>query len=102
MLTSSDLERPYDHAATKDSARSWGFALLILIPLGIYALFRFFEPEILSFVEPYLPQGPDRSHLFLSDLLHLVFSEMLWLSGFLFLAWIVGAYVSINRLIGKI
>jgi hypothetical protein len=101
MLTSSDLERPYDHTTTKNSAKPWGFALLILIPLGIYGLFRFFEPEVLSFVEPYLPKGPDRSHLFLNDLLHLVFSEMLWLSGFLLLAWIIGVYVPINRLVDK-
>jgi hypothetical protein len=102
MLTSSDLERPYDQTTTGNFAKSRGFALLILIPLVVYGLFRFFEPEIISFVEPYLPQGPDRSRLFLKDLLYLMFSEMLWLSGFLFLAWMIGVYVPINHLVGKI
>jgi hypothetical protein len=72
--------------------------MLILAPLGIYGVCYFFQPEIHSLILSYLPKESDKSLAFYNDLVQLVFSEMLWLSGFLLLTWIFGVYIPLSRI----
>lgn len=102
MIKSSKLVLRSYRTTVKNSVRSNWLLLLILFLLGAYAGFFFYDEQILSFVLPYLPREPDKSLAFYRDLLHLAFSELLWISGFLLLTWVFGVYVPLNDFLEKV
>jgi hypothetical protein len=61
---------------------------MFLLPLGIYITYRLFELSATEFIIPLFPEEADKSFEFYRDFLRLCFNEMLWITLFLFLAWI--------------
>lgn len=101
MFKSSSLDNRYFHLSIKNSVKSKWFALLILFPLAAYAAFHMLEAEAVSFVFHLFPSEPYKSTGFYDDLLNLVFSELLWITGFLFLTWIFVVYVPLLKVINQ-
>jgi hypothetical protein len=101
MFKSSSLENRYFHLSIKNSVKSKWFALLILFPLAAYTAFHMLEGEAVSFVSHLFPSEPYKSTGFYDDLLNLVFSEVLWITGFLFLTWIFVVYVPLLKVINR-
>lgn len=73
----------------------WVF-LLFLLPVMLYLPLRYFESELTNLIIPFFPIEADKSVGFYRDLLRLCFNEMLWLSLFLLIAWILYTYVDVN------
>lgn len=75
---------------------------IFVFPLLLYIVFRWFETELTSFIIPFFPEETDKSFGFYRDFLRLCLNEMLWLSFFLFTAWILLVYVPLVPLVGRI
>jgi hypothetical protein len=71
------------------SVHSPWIGALFAIPVVAYLFFLLFDDSILAITLPYFPDEPDKSVGFYRDLLHLAFQEIVWYTGFLFLAWII-------------
>lgn len=99
MIKYSNVEARTHHNAIKNTIKSGWIGLLILFPVGVYIFFYIYNRELLDFLLPYLPHEPDKSQAFYIDLLHLAFSELLWISGFLLLTWIFGAYLPLEKIV---
>ncbi|HEY0656327.1 MAG TPA: glycosyltransferase family 39 protein [Chryseosolibacter sp.] len=92
MIKTSLLENNYyDNAVRKSIKWRWFPILIITLILG-YIVLRIAEPQILSFLMAALPVEPDKSTRFYLDFLRLLFNEILWLAGFLGIAWLFVVY----------
>jgi hypothetical protein len=97
MMVKSSIENSrHLHKPFPDASNFKWFSLLILFPLAIYSLYLANEQRLLSFIMSLFPREADKSIGFYRDFLKLVFGEMLWITGFFILAWIIVAYVPLK------
>jgi hypothetical protein len=68
----------------------------------MYGGYLLLQPQLLAFVASLFPPEPDKSFAFYSDFLHLIFTELLWLSGFFLIAWIFVVYVPLASVVKKV
>lgn len=101
MFKLSNLDLRYSESFIRNSGKSKWFALLVLSPLAIFAGYQFFQPQLLTFVASLFPPEPDKSLAFYRDFLQLIFTEMLWISGFFLLSWIFIVYVPLPVIVDK-
>lgn len=86
-MKSSILDQSSYRIALKRSSRWALFAILPAVALAI--ILMIFRESVLVAIVPFFPLEADKSDGFYSDLLTLWASEILWLSGFALLAWII-------------
>jgi hypothetical protein len=98
MVKSSIQNSRHLHKPFPDTSNFKWFPLLILFPLAIYGLYLTNEQRLLSFIMSLFPREADKSVGFYRDFLKLVFGEMLWITGFFTLVWIIVAYVPLKKL----
>jgi hypothetical protein len=75
---------------------------LLIVPLGVYFVFRAFEAELTHFIIPFFPDEPDKSFGFYRDFLRLCFNEILWLSFFLLMTWVFLVHVPIRDIMSTV
>ena len=92
---------PYSDTILTSIKSRW-VPYVFILPLGLYFIFRIFETELTLFIIPLFPNEPDKSFGFYRDFLRLCFNEMLWLSLFLLIAWLMLLLVPITRVMSWI
>ncbi|HEY0741881.1 MAG TPA: glycosyltransferase family 39 protein [Chryseosolibacter sp.] len=92
MIKTSLLENKYYDNAVRKSIKSRWFPVFIVGLILIHILFRLAEPQILSFVSGVFPVEPYKSTAFYLDFVKLIFNEVLWIAGFLAVAWLYVVY----------
>jgi hypothetical protein len=92
MIKTSLLESNfYDNAVRKSIKWRW-FPILIVVLVASFILLSIAEPLILPVVAKLFPKEPDKSTAFYQDFLRLIFNELLWIAGFLSVAWLFVVY----------
>jgi hypothetical protein len=97
MTKTSFLDFRIQTAFIKKSLKSRWFPFLVFIPLVIYGIYVLLEDQLVSFIISLFPVEKDKSYFFYSDFLHIIFTELLWLSAFFMLAWILVIYAPLPQ-----
>lgn len=92
MTKTSLLENKYYDNSVRKSIKWRWFPLLVIGLVLLYILFRVAEPALLTFVMGFFSKEPDKSTGFYLDFIRLMFNEILWLAGFLTVAWLYVVY----------
>ncbi len=80
------------------SIRSKWVPVLFLLPLLLYGLLRGAELEVTRMIIPLFPVEEDKSFAFYQDFVRLCLNEMLWLTFFLVVAWVIYVYWPVSRI----
>jgi hypothetical protein len=102
MIKTSLLANNYFDNSVRKSIKWRWFPILIASLVLLYTVCRFAEPQILALVIKAFPKEPDKASAFYLDFVRLVFNEILWLAGFLGLAWIYVVYDPFSSTISQI
>ena len=92
MIKTSLLENKYYDNAVRKSIKTRWFPILIIGLVLLHVVFRLAEPQVLTFVMGFFSDEPGKSTGFYLDFVQLIFNEILWLAGFLVIAWIYVVY----------
>lgn len=92
MIKTSLLENKYYDNTVRKSIKSRWFPVLIVGLVLLHISLRLAEPYILTFVMGFFTSEPDKSTEFYLDFIRLIFNEILWLAGFLAVAWLYVVY----------
>lgn len=92
MIKTSLLESKYYDNAVRKSLKTRWFPILIIGLVSLHLVFKFAEPKILDFVMGFFSPEPDKSTAFYQDFVGLILNEILWLAGFLVVAWLFVVY----------
>jgi hypothetical protein len=98
MLKFSISESAPFPLVVRNSIRSKWIALLVLLPLALFFLSRIYEPQLARFVESVLPKEPDKSYAFYQDFVRLCSTELLWITFYLAIAWLIGVYIPLFKI----
>lgn len=92
MIKTSLLENKYYDNAVRKSIKSRWFPLLIVGLILLYVFFQLAETQILHGVSAVFRPEPYKSTIFYLDFVRLIFNEVLWVAGFLAVAWLYVIY----------
>ena len=98
MLKSSIISLRGYQTYLKSSLKSFRSLYFLVLPAVSFLLLSFFEAEVAAFIGGLNPSHPDQGIVYYADLVRLVAAEILWLTFFLLLTWILTVYPSREHL----
>jgi hypothetical protein len=97
MIKTSILDFRSYQISFKNSVKSKWISLLILFPAALCLLYFFFENEIVEAVVSVMPMDAEKSVAFYRDLVWLSVSELMWVSGYFAMVWVIVVHLPLFR-----